>query len=373
MNQTLPALRSVHYESCLLRSEQFCQGSASRMAAGLCTEQVPSSRNSTCNSSPDASHQARRPASSQSPLRILTLNVHGWHNEERQSWDLLLSTLIAASPDIIALQEATAHRIPPLAKALDNMNWTVCHNCAILTRFKLSPRQAHQVSGTGIQRESRTKKNNASGKKTGCQATKAKDVCQFDRFCVATVTVPNGLDVSVFCVHLDHRSETRRLSQMHSLCAQYPMLCDAGTANMLLGDFNALTASDFTYEAWEKVSQHRLLNNWEAPVCEVTFTLTGPTSYQRPGSQAMFPRRLKQGKQTKIPVMAFHDCWSRALKCEGPVGTSRFATRIDYIYLSPKMAEWVALLSCKHIETIRANISDHNAVLATLNLKDSNA
>jgi hypothetical protein len=38
------------------------------------------------------------------PLRLLTLNVHGWHNEEDGSFTKLVALLSSANPDVIALQ-----------------------------------------------------------------------------------------------------------------------------------------------------------------------------------------------------------------------------------------------------------------------------
>ena len=49
----------------------------------------------------------------------------------------------------------------------------------------------------------------------------------------------------------------------------------------------------------------------------------------------------------------------------GPLGTSRFDTRIDYVWCSPVLAPAVA--SCEHVVAI-PETSDHNAVMVTFDL-----
>ena len=72
-------------------------------------------------------------------LRVATLNVHGWHNESDSSWKGLVHLLQATAPDVVALQEATKHRVPALAEALGGLHWLVRRNCALLSRYPLTP------------------------------------------------------------------------------------------------------------------------------------------------------------------------------------------------------------------------------------------
>ena len=89
-----------------------------------------------------------RVAAAARELRVCSLNVHGWHNE-CSSWDGLVAMLAAIEADVIALQEATKHRVPALATALGGLHWTHRHNCAILSRFALRGLDAGQASGVG--------------------------------------------------------------------------------------------------------------------------------------------------------------------------------------------------------------------------------
>ena len=49
----------------------------------------------------------------------------------------------------------------------------------------------------------------------------------------------------------------------------------------------------------------------------------------------------------------------------GPLSTCRFNTRIDYVYLSPQLAEEASVRGCV---TVEDDASDHNMVMAELEL-----
>ena len=88
-------------------------------------------------------------------LRVLSLNVHGWHNADKSSWEGLITMLKAMQPDVVALQEATKHRVPELAHELGDMHWTTRNNCAILSRLQLYV-EHDQVRGCGRKKEERS-------------------------------------------------------------------------------------------------------------------------------------------------------------------------------------------------------------------------
>ena len=66
--------------------------------------------------------------------------------------------------------------------------------------------------------------------------------------------------------------------------------------------------------------------------------------------------------------MQMIDAWEAAPKERriGPLGTSRFNTRIDYIYLSSALDG--AVRACEHCVAMPL-VSDHNMVKATIDLK----
>lgn len=279
-------------------------------------------------------------------LRVFTLNVHGWHNEESGAWDALVAMLAGIGADVIALQEATKHRVPALAKALGGLNWTARHNCAILSRFALGELPADHTAGTGLR---------------GAPGRKQVKADRSLRFCAAQLTPAEGAPpLVVACLHLDHVRETTRLGQLRAVAEQLEQL-GPSTSQIWLGDFNALTRADWHEQEWARLAEHRARNAWEAPVSDLTSLITSPVA------ACEAPQARARGRPAAAGL-GFTDCWRAAAERSGPLGTSRFKTRIDYVYVSPAMAAGAAVARCQHVQTI-PHVSDHNAVLATLELR----
>ena len=76
-------------------------------------------------------------------LTVLTLNVHGWHEED--SFPKLIDLLRSVTPDIICLQEAPKSRLADLASAL-KMNFLSRHSCAILSSYELAFDERQKVA-----------------------------------------------------------------------------------------------------------------------------------------------------------------------------------------------------------------------------------
>lgn len=96
----------------------------------------------------------------------------------------------------------------------------------------------------------------------------------------------------------------------------------------ILGDFNALTKSDYSEKEWRDIKTVRENDNWELPVEDLT---------------------LEIKKQ-------YHDCLAE----KGIIkNTSRFDTRIDYIYT--KSIDMVI-----NTEVIDIDISDHKPVICDI-------
>ena len=94
--------------------------------------------------------------------------------------------------------------------------------------------------------------------------------------------------------------------------------------NKLLGDFNALTRSDYNVKEWSDIFKVRKYGQWELPVHELT-------------------DKLRE---------EWYDCGKH-----NPSVTSRYNTRIDYIYTKN--------MNILHynIEETMPSISDHNLVM----------
>ena len=139
-----------------------------------------------------------------------------------------------------------------------------------------------------------------------------------------------------------------------------------------LGDFNALTRSDYDVDAWDRIGKHRAESKWEVPVDAVCHAMTSTSGGASSGGNTA-PRNKPHGKPRGRRStnsagglsLGFTDCWSAAAERAGPLGTSRFNTRIDYVYMSDALACCTRVLRCEHVETISL-ASDHNGVLVTL-------
>lgn len=148
---------------------------------------------------------------------------------------------------------------------------------------------------------------------------------------LALVNQPS-IVVKMFVTHLDHRTEEQRLAEIACLTKILP--CDF---HILMGDFNALTRSDYTDEEWAKIASIRAECQppWEVPVTHVT---------------------------DKILGLGYIDALT---DCKTVMPTCRFDTRVDYIYM----------YGIKHERAYVANghgASDHNIVIVDINLTPAN-
>lgn len=153
--------------------------------------------------------------------------------------------------------------------------------------------------------------------------------------CIFDDTNNSFLHNRTFAVtHLDHLNENNRLRQMKEF--------DPFNKNIdiLLGDMNSLTENDYSNEYFqENIYQLRKKSDWERPLFDLTKHLTQNWNYQ-------------DAFRLKNPSLIDRD-----------IVTSRFHTRIDYIYLKPKENDSWILDECFIIDT--NNITDHKAVFAS--------
>jgi len=282
-------------------------------------------------------------ASAAPTLRVLTLNVHGWHVDGlNDAWAAppgLIALLRRADPDVIALQEATRNRVPPLAHALGNYHWLFQRNTCLLSKHELIATTPGHTAGCGRKQKGRSPSHKEM--KGGCHT----------RHCVGRLAGPDGIQVEVVCVHLDHQHEPRRLAEVAKL-SRY--LAENGSAaptarRVWTGDFNALTRSDYSDGVWAEIADSRARNAWEPPMSELTHAIA-----RAPTKKAPLGLGMLDARDAAPPEQRF-----------GPLGTSRFDTRIDYVFVSPALAPAVA--SCEHVVAI-PNVSDHNAVMVTFDL-----
>mmetsp|Transcript_37749 Transcript_37749/g.82245 ORF Transcript_37749/g.82245 Transcript_37749/m.82245 type:complete len:293 (+) Transcript_37749:276-1154(+) len=260
-------------------------------------------------------------------LRVGTFNVHGFSNGHCQdTFPEICEMICDANLDILALQEATGKRLPYLLSRLGSDTYTLAAKhggTAILTRLPV------------------VKRNEKPGK---------------GRYSWCTVSLPGDCEeshcqtLSIIAVHLDHKSEKKRKSEIkqivHSFHTKGVPLCD-----LWLGDFNALTESDYSHQEWRDITQVRSRNHWELPVTYLTSNMVASHKEKDAVWQGL--------GLTDAFQAAPRDCR------KGPLSTCRFGTRIDYVYFQSEKFNghgW-QIVAIEHRDSKKC--SDHNLVVAT--------
>ena len=152
----------------------------------------------------------------------------------------------------------------------------------------------------------------------------------------ARIAVPDGPSLTVYVTHLDHRAEAVRLAQWSAANAWLGR--ERGRPHVLIGDFNALAASDYpNAAALDSLRAQRAADGWPPPAFDLV------------------DRVLKTG---------YVDAFARAGEGAGATFPSDAPhIRIDYVFLPEAWAG--ALVSCRRWEhPLVQAASDHLPVLA---------
>ena len=216
---------------------------------------------------------------------IMSLNVHNFCNSDMKDSLLDVKSLILKY-DIIALQEV--YNKEKLGEIVEGYNYSYNRGLLLMTKHRIE-----------------LLKNKSN-----------------DKF-ISLFILLNGIKIFVTNVHLNYIDEKVRneeiddiLEKINTYTHEYP--------SILLGDFNALTKSDYTVKEWSDIFNVRKYGQWELPVHELT-------------------DKLKE---------EWYDCGKY-----NPLVTSRYNTRVDYIYTkNMKIIHY-------NIEETMPSISDHNLVM----------
>ena len=129
-----------------------------------------------------------------------------------------------------------------------------------------------------------------------------------------------------FVTHLSAKTEPQRLKEVGKLLDIVKL---SEIPYFICGDFNSLSRGDYSDAEWESITSVRATNHWESPKTEVV-------------------QRMKDA--------GFSDCLSEVGK---PEPTSRFNTRVDYIW----SAGWD--IRSARVVTSDHNLSDHKPVICS--------
>lgn len=140
----------------------------------------------------------------------------------------------------------------------------------------------------------------------------------------------NNKSIHIYVTHLDHRNEFQRLYELNNLF-NIPMI---DNLHFLIGDFNSLKRSDYSQQQWDEISQTRINNDWELPTDKVIKKI----------ESRGYIDLLNPNNQSDI------------------IPTSRFNTRVDYIFTNNKSLEYES-----SVINNNNNQSDHKPVMVKFN------
>ncbi len=268
-------------------------------------------------------------------MRVLTYNVHGWQTPDgKANVDLIAGVIEAAAPDVVGLNEvfhtAGAAPTPALDVLAERLGMHYAFGAtqpndpskhppygnALLSRWPIQAYAAHHLAPVV-----------SYGKRGMLECRVAR---------------PSGGSLTLYVTHLDHRKEELRLEQWAA--ANTWLLRDRGRPHLLMGDFNALAATDYPDEAaMARLTAYQAERGWPTP----RFDLVGQV--------------LKAGYLDAF-VAAGHAA------AAGPTFPADVPERrIDYIFLPTSMRE--ALRSCEPFQHPSAALaSDHLPVLAEIDV-----
>ena len=270
-------------------------------------------------------------------MKILTYNVHGWQTPDGgPNVEQIAEVIAGAGADLVGLNEvfhpapaaapAAAGALPWLAERL-GMSYAFAatqaadpaprhppYGNALLSRWPIVAHAAHHLSPA------------ASYGKRGLLE--------------ARVRLPAGPALTIYVTHLDHRSEELRLGQWTSALTW--LARDRDRLHLVLGDFNALAATDYAAPgAVDRLAAYQAARGW--PIA--AFDVIG--------------RVLAAGYADAYAAAAGRAAAGATLPAADP------ERRIDYIFLPAPFVS--ALRGCAPVRSpLTARASDHLPVLAEI-------
>lgn len=265
-------------------------------------------------------------------MRALSYNVHGWRSLDGAPNVTQVASVIADSgADIVGLNEVF-HPWPISGdSALSLLAGRLGMSCAF------GPTQVSGVS------HGQPLYGNAVLSRWPILAYAAHHLapitaCGQRGLLEARVLPPFGRPVTLYVTHLDHRSEDVRLVQWSSASAWLSR--DRDRAHLLLGDFNALAATDYADQAAiDRLAAYQQAKGWPVPAFD------------------LISRILSAGYADA--------CAGSGGVCGATYPTGSPERRIDYVFLPRSHAD--AIRGCSRVESAEALLaSDHLPVCVDL-------
>jgi endonuclease/exonuclease/phosphatase family metal-dependent hydrolase len=258
-------------------------------------------------------------------FRVATINVHAFHSHSgftnRNNVNDLVSILNPLNLDLLAVEEVC-----------NDNNWpNFCENLSL--KHFIFDSTYGKYHGNGIASHYPIGSSSSQRQCFSCPGgTRSLLQCSLDG---DHPFIQNRL----FAVtHLDHLDENNRLKQIKEFRPHKKNI------DILLGDMNALTREDYSDHYYRHiVLEKREESRWEKPHFDLTKLIRDEWGYQ--DAFRSFNPQLKDEQ----------------------VVTCDYGTRIDYIYVHPRVYDKWKLSKCEIIDTKGA--TDHNIVFAEFELK----
>jgi len=265
-----------------------------------------------------------------SKVKVASYNIHGWVDADHESnLERVVDVVNKHDPDILCLQEVYAcWELPCLLEFLRKtffeytLRW---EGCAILSKKKFILEEF-------------------SGGKDGLTYHRLLPKApgfEFNRprYLTAEVKTEEGdLLFYLTCIHLVPKYSELRFEEIVRISEDLTPLFHEDKPQLWCGDFNTLSRKDYSDDEWDEIVAIRRKNGRKAPLNNVVET---------------------------IEKLGFTDNWTRAGK-PAPRTTSRFNTRVDYVFTSGAFDSNWSLKSFNHYPY---EASDHSFVVAEFDQK----
>jgi len=270
-----------------------------------------------------------------SRVKIASYNIHGWVDADHLSnLERVVEVIKTHDPDILCLQEVYAcWELPCL---LEFLRKTVFHytlrweGCAILSKKKFVLSEFGQNNEENLTDDG--KYHVLLQKAPGFEFNRP-------RYVTAEVKTEEG-EVLFYlsCIHLVPKYSELRSEEISRISEDLKPLFRMEKPQLWCGDFNTLSRGDYSDNEWEEIVTIRRNNGRKAPKNDVI---------------------------EAIEKLGFTDNWTKAGRPE-PRTTSRFDTRVDYIFSSRAFDKKWTLKSLNHYPY---SASDHSFVMSEFQQK----
>eukprot|EP01084_Bolivina_argentea_P304492 525876_1 len=275
-------------------------------------------------------------------LCIGTWNVHNW-----QDINKIIKILDNKPCDIVGLQEATRVYRESLylqvkdafAKFKKELN------------FQYLSTEKHET-------------NFYSGVAMASQYDIIKSIQISNKMEINIIKYIKNIKLGIIVAHFDYRDEKIRIAEYKKLL---PIINKYYNLPLIfIGDFNALTKTDYTIEEWNKITEIRTKNEWELPQTQL-LTAMKQNNYFYDCLYLFQRKKDNEQKDNNDNDMKYEAKWDGIFVDRNDLGTCRYNTRIDYVLINKQMEQLFEITNYQHIE--HNNASDHKLVRVEFKLK----